>query len=114
MADELTMDHASRSARRKRIADFIAAGGSLREATAHFGVSESLVRQSAREYGVIFTGRMTSDRTFAILADCLNTDDTLHVIGDRHGVAHSWVCRIAKKAHAAGIRLRRFYQGDDR
>ncbi len=73
MRGPVVMEHVARTRRRKAIAEALRGGMSRREAMAHFGVSYSVVHESAREYGLPFTGQGRRPRAWPDIPDHLRT-----------------------------------------
>src|ERR1700723_10965 len=94
--------------RRRQIAAAVSAGDGSQAVSTRFGVSISTIRDACREFGVRFavdSRPKKKYRLYAILADLINTADSLVAIGEGHGVSKQRVNQISELARTAGIKV---------
>jgi len=99
------LTHAERAKRRAEIRKFVAAGHKRTEAADRFGVTATVVRDSCAGLPRTSLDNRWGGSTFKILADLLNTSDTLQAIGERNNVTRQCVNQALTFAKAAGIKF---------
>jgi hypothetical protein len=102
----VSLSHVQRAERRREMARLVEQGRPPQAVAIDFGVSRGLVYDACTERGVVLPrGLPVAQRTLAIVAELLNTDDTYTVIAARWGRSTERVRQIADAAAAAGIRV---------
>jgi transposase-like protein len=79
---------------------------SVADIAKELGIPEPTVANTLQEYGVSTNGHSYTELlegTYSIIADLVNTSDTLEAIGQRHGVTRERVRQIAVRCRKAGI-----------
>lgn len=99
------MDTQSAWERRAAIAQAVRNGMTVHQAASHYGVGMTTAYNALKEHSVVVDGRSCTKGTYEILADLLNTFDTLEEIGKRHGKSMQRVLQILNRAREAGIKI---------
>lgn len=102
----MTLSHQAREERRRAIADKAAEGVTVAELQGLFGVSRTLVETSCQQHGVVipqngYTRKFVKSLT--LVAELLNTGETLQAIGERYGLSRQRICQVLTEARDAGI-----------
>ena len=99
------LTHEQRRSRRKVIAQDVANGSSMAEVCQRHKVTRHTAWSACKENGVpmLHNGCHLPPSSYRILADLLNTDDTLRDIAAKHRVTHQFVFIVLKQAKDAGI-----------
>lgn len=101
------MTHPERAARRKKIAAFVAGGGTVQDAVRTFGLSYSQVQKACWENGTDIPAVKPIKRTtFQIIAALCTTDESLAKIAARFGISKQRVGQVYHTCRAAGIPVR--------
>lgn len=95
---------------RKRMAERLNEGLTVRAVADEFDVSEATVTATARRYGTRAADSLDADRTqrarwSRIIAELQNTDDSQSMIAERLSVSRMLVSTTAKYARQAGMRV---------
>jgi uncharacterized protein (DUF433 family) len=103
-----TMSHAERAKRRERIAAEILSGLSVQEAADKYRVSADHIRSCCDIAG---EPRVSTFSSYSLIADLLNTDETLQALAEKHGRGKENVSLIYRKCLKAGIKVRKRKRG---
>ncbi len=96
-----------RATRRKEAAQAVVDGESKESICHRLGVSFQWLRDACRGNGVdvIHSRRTMSVTTYSILADLLNTSDSVEVVAERCSVSRQRVHQVVCQARKAGIKF---------
>lgn len=99
-----------RAEKRRRAVELVCGGASLTGAGRKCGMSTQDVAEACRRNGVEVPDpqnnpTLSSPRTFAILAQLINSDESMAVIARQFGVVRERVRQVAAAAQKAGIAL---------
>lgn len=106
------MTRDEQTARRKAIADFVAANHSLADAAAKFNVSRVTVGVACRENGTPIpkpgrpARRLPAPATYQIISALCAGDDPLTAIAGRFGISKQRVAEIYRECRKAGVPVR--------
>lgn len=97
------LKNSDRSKLQEKIASYITSGHTAKEAASHFNTTLAAIYRGCVQEGVNYkTPRFSS---YAILADLINTQDSMREIGARRRVTGQAVQQVAAHAREAGIQL---------
>lgn len=104
------MNREERKARRKKLADYVAAGNTCEEAATAFGLTVETCRIACREFKVTPTrnrrpGGALRPSSYVLLAKLITTAASYADIATAAGVTKATVSDLAARARAAGIPL---------
>lgn len=99
------MTHKESAVRRRKMAEEVEAGATLGDVALKYDVEMSTARKACYTAGCLKIGR-ARQKTIGIVAELLNTGDTLSQIADRLDMDLTNVARIYRRCVAAGIKIK--------
>lgn len=102
------MTHEERRERRAAIAKAVADGNSVAEVCASFGVTSTTARNACEDFGVTLSKSHPNEKfsVYGIIADLINTSDSIVSLGGKYHVSHQRIHQIYAKAKMYGIPVR--------
>lgn len=108
------MTRQEKTQRRKDVSNDILAGLSIKEVTEKYDIGYDTVLKACKEHGVIvkYPNKTRNNKVYKILADLINTQDTLTQIAERHNVTKQYVSIVYTLSREAGIQIQERKHGN--
>jgi hypothetical protein len=103
----MAKSHAERAKMRERVAAGLKAGKSIAEMVAMSGLCAAYVAEIGRNLGIRNGTTVTTFSCYRLLADLLNTEDSLTEIARRNRCSKQLVEQVFSRSVAAGINIKR-------